>query len=76
MGPPQVLLFRVRVDLGVMAMKVHSIYPRSPELETHHQMKFSVTPDFSGSYPSARDAVYIQSLLDRDHWRTFYSLLA
>ena len=29
---------RVRVKLGVMAMKCYSKFPRSPELELHHPM--------------------------------------
>ena len=32
----------LRVDLGVMAMKRPSILPRSPELDPHYQMQFSV----------------------------------
>ena len=42
MGPKQVLQLQVRVDLGVMAMKGYSTFPRSPKLEPHHQMQFSV----------------------------------
>ena len=42
MRSKQVLSLWVSVDLGVMAMKGYSILPRSPELEPHHQMKFSV----------------------------------
>ena len=34
-------LKRVRVYLGVMAMKGYSTLPRVPEQESHHQMEFS-----------------------------------
>ena len=44
MEPEKVLPLWVRVDLGVMAMKVYSTYLRAPELEPHHQMQFSVIP--------------------------------
>ena len=39
-----VLTVWVRVDLGVMTMKGYSTFPRSPELEPHHKMQFSVIP--------------------------------
>ena len=39
------LIFQVRVDLGVMAMKVYSTLSRYPELEPHHQMQFNVIPN-------------------------------
>ena len=32
------------MDLGVMATDEYSELPRSPELEPHHQMQFSVIP--------------------------------
>ena len=38
------LPLRVRVDLGVMAMKGYSTFPRALELEPHHQMQFNVMP--------------------------------
>ena len=38
------LPFRVRVVLEELAMKEASILPRSPEVEPHHQIKFSVIP--------------------------------
>ena len=38
-GPYQVLLFRARVDLGVMAMKGCSAFPKAPaSLEPHHEI--------------------------------------
>ena len=42
MGPQQVLAFQIRVDLGVMEMKEYSTFPKAPELEPDHQMRFSV----------------------------------
>ena len=41
-GPKQVLSLRVRFDLGVITMKRYSTLLKSPELETHHQIKFSL----------------------------------
>ena len=38
MGPYQVLLLRVRVELGVIEMKRYSIFPKALGLEPHHQM--------------------------------------
>ena len=38
MGPKQVLPLWVKVDLGVMAMKGYSSFPKGPELEPHHQI--------------------------------------
>ena len=38
-GPYQVLPLRARVDLGVMAMKGYSAFPKAPVLlEPHHQI--------------------------------------
>ena len=38
-GPYQVLPFRARVDLGAMAMKGYSAFPKAPaSLELHHQI--------------------------------------
>ena len=37
-GPYEVLPFRVRVDLGVMAMKVYSTFAQIAELESHLQI--------------------------------------
>ena len=48
MGPKQMLPLQVRVDLGVMALKVFSTLTRSPELMPY-QMQFSVIPR-GGSY--------------------------
>ena len=51
MGPSQILLLQFRVDLGVMAMKRYSAFIRSPELDLHHQMQFSIIlgePIFKG----------------------------
>ena len=44
MGPEQLLLLQVRVDLGVMAMKEYSTLSRTLEQEPHYQMQFSVIP--------------------------------
>ena len=38
-GPYQVLPLRARVDLGAMAMKGYSAFPKAPALlESHHQI--------------------------------------
>ena len=38
-GPYQVLLLQARVDLGAMAMKGYSTFPKAPALlEPHHQI--------------------------------------
>ena len=42
MGSKQVLTHQVKIDLGVMAMKEYSMFPRSPEAVCHDQMQFSV----------------------------------
>ena len=42
MGPQKILSFRVREDLGVMAIKRYSILPRVPDQESHHWMQFNV----------------------------------
>ena len=42
-GPSHEMLFRIKVDLGIMAKKRYSRHPRSLEKEPHHQMQFSVT---------------------------------
>ena len=50
MRPYQLLPFRVRVNLGVMAMKEYSTLLRASEMEPHHRMQFSVilrSPIFS-----------------------------
>ena len=57
MGPKQVLLLQVRVDLGVMAMKEYSTFPKAAELERHHQVRFSVISKIlnaEGSYSFAK----------------------
>ena len=43
-GPYQVLPLQVRVDQGVMTIKVYSTLLRSPNLELHHPIQFSVIP--------------------------------
>ena len=42
MGLLQLLIVLNRVNLGAMAMKGYVIYPKVQELESHHQMEFSV----------------------------------
>ena len=40
-GPYQVLPFQARVDLGAMAMKGYSAFPKVPaSLEPHHQIVY------------------------------------
>ena len=61
--PKQVLLLPIRVDLGVMGMKVFSIFSRSSGMGRHNKMQCSVipkTPFFfgeEGSYSSAEDTI-------------------
>ena len=38
MRPSQVLRLQVRIDQGVITMKVYSTLPKSPGLEPHHQI--------------------------------------
>ena len=47
------------VNLGVIAMKEYSIFPRAPELEPHHQMfKCHIqNTGIGGVLPLSRDAV-------------------
>ena len=40
----QELSVRVRVDMGVMAMKVYFKLPRLPQIELKHPMHFSIIP--------------------------------
>ena len=58
MGPKLELLLQIRVHLRVMAMKGYF-----PELESHHQMQFSVIPrtPLFGTFlpPSVWDTVSI-----------------
>ena len=42
MVPQHMLPLRVRVDLGIMAIKEYSIFSKAPELEPHNQMQFCV----------------------------------
>ena len=42
MGPYQVLPLRIKADMGVMELKGNYTFPKSPELEPHHQMQFIV----------------------------------
>ena len=44
MEQQQILPLQVKADLGVMVMKGYTKLPRAPELETLHQMQFSVIP--------------------------------
>ena len=65
-GPEQVLLFRVRVELGVMVMEGYFLFTRSPELEHHHQILFNVIPSTfflfgEESYSPAEDTVSVFS---------------
>ena len=45
MGPKQLLLLQVKVDLGVMAMKGYFTFLIALVLESHHQIQFSVPRD-------------------------------
>ena len=42
MGPEQVLLLRVRMDLRIMLLKVHATFSKGVTLKPHHQMQFRV----------------------------------
>ena len=39
---------KVRVDLGVIAMKEYSTFPKAPRLEPHHQMVYFYIQDTYG----------------------------
>ena len=41
---PQLLQFRSRVELGVMAMKEYSTFLKVPERESHDQIQLSIIP--------------------------------
>ena len=43
-GPKQALPLRVRVALGIMAMKGYSRFTKDPGIEPHHQIQFTVIP--------------------------------
>ena len=43
MEPYQLLRLLVGVDFGIKEMKEYSSFPKSPGLETYHQMQFRVT---------------------------------
>ena len=71
MGSKQVLPLQVRVDMGLMTIKGYSTFPRSQDLEPHHQMLFNIilrTILFweSMSYPSGRG--YNQHILSLANW--------
>ena len=44
MGTLLLQTLQVRENLGLMAMKGYFTLLRVPELETHHQMQFTVIP--------------------------------
>ena len=47
----KVLPIKVRVNLGVMAIKRYILLPRSPEPKPHHQMQLSVIPRTPPFFP-------------------------
>ena len=51
MRPLQVLPIRNRVDMGVMAMKGYSTFPKAPGLKPRRQMLLSHTQDTSFIWP-------------------------
>ena len=58
MAPKQILPLYFRVDLGVMEMKSYFTLLRAPEVESHHQIQFSViprTPLLGGVLPFCRE---------------------
>ena len=65
------LPLRARVDLGAMAMKGYSAFPKAPALLQPHHLMFSVISRHSlggGSYPSAEvQSVYSTAAAD---WAT------
>ena len=59
-GPYQVLLHRAKVDLGAVAMKGCSAFPKAPtSLETHHQIVLCHIQDTHWGLPLCREAVGI-----------------
>ena len=67
------LRLQIKADLEIMTMKRYSIFPRSPELESHHQMQFNpiltTTLFFFGGRHLVLPLQRIQSVLPRE-WRT------
>ena len=62
---------QVRVNLGVIAMKVYTTFPRYSELESHHRMQYNGD---TFSYPSVGNIVSIfytpptRQLNEREHY--------
>ena len=50
MGSQQVQPLQVRMDLGIMAIKEHSTFPRAPELQSHHQCMYLMQDATQGQF--------------------------
>ena len=50
MGPLQLLLHGVRVDLGVIVIKGYSIFPKHLKRESHYQKQFNVISSILGGW--------------------------
>ena len=64
--PYQMLPLRVKMDLGAMAMKGYSIFPKCPRLLPHYQIVLChIRTLVEGSYPSAgMQSVYSKAPAD------------
>ena len=64
------------MDLGVMAVKGYSTFPKAPGLESHHQMKFSVRfrtlVKWGGGLALWGDARYVPYIAVLSNVRTLY----
>ena len=68
-GPKQAISIWLREELGVMALKGYSTFPKDPELEPQHQMQFSVIPRtlVGGVLHFCKDAAN-SSVFDKNIW--------
>ena len=78
-GPYQVLQLRARVDVGAMAMKSGSVFPKPPAfLKPHHQIVLCHIQDthWGGVLPLCRGAVqpHLQCKLNLNKTLTLYAI--
>ena len=69
MGPKEVLPLRVRVELEVTVIKGYSTLPRSPQIEPHYQLEFSVMPRTSFFRVNLNPLNRVKSMYSRPHHR-------
>ena len=74
MGPEQILSLQIKVNLGVIAMKMYSTFPKALGQELNDQMQFIVIPrtligSGGGShYSSEMQSAYSTASGDRTVW--------